>query len=90
MTVIAKLPDGRIIAKASISPVSRLSAGDIPIVVAVTDVRKVEEVLQWNLNTDPHTNATPTGTKVDGNTVGTTVHVGAGTTISGSVIAIGY
>jgi len=90
MTVIAKLPDGRIIAKASIPTTSILSAGDIPITVTVTDVKKVEEVLQWNFNTDPHTNATPTGTKVDGNTVGTTVYVGAGTTLSGEVIVIGY
>ena len=89
-TVLTVLPDGRVIAKASITATSRLTAGDIPIAVTVADLKKVEEVLQWNINTDPHTTYSVTGIKVDGNVVGATVYVAAGTTISGEVLVLGY
>ena len=58
--------------------------------VALPDLRAVECVLQVNLNTDPQTNATPQGIKITGNAVGMTVYVGAGTTVSGEVVAVGY
>jgi len=90
MTVITVLPDGRVIAKATVSATSRTTAGALPVTVTVTDVKKVEHVIQWNLNTSPQTNYSPTGIKITNNIIGATIYVAAGTTISGEVVALGY
>jgi len=90
MTVITVLPDGRVIAKATVSATSRTTAGALPVSVTVTDVKKVEYVMQWNLNTSPQTNYSPTGIKITNNIVGATIYVASGTTISGEVVVLGY
>lgn len=90
MTTVTILPDGRVIAKNTVAATSRTNAGALPVSVTIPDLRSVEYVLQFNLNTSPQTNATPTGIKITKNIVGATIYVGAGTTISGEVIAIGF
>jgi len=91
MTVVTQLPDGRIVAKASISAVTvPIGGGNQPITVTVTDLRRVEEVLQFNLNLDPGVNATPYGVSTDKNVVGATIYCSAGTTLSGEVVVVGH
>jgi len=90
LTVITILPDGRAIAKASLTAASRLNAGVLTFNVTFSDLKKVEYVIQCNLNTSPNTNATPQGIKPTQNVVGLTVYVGAGTTVSGDIFAIGH
>jgi len=88
--VITILPDGRVIAKASITATSRLTAGAIPITVTVTALKKVEKVLNYDISTSPQTNWSPTGLKITNNVVGVTIYVASGTTISGEVLVLGY
>jgi len=90
MTVITVLPDGRVIAKATVSAVHRLTAGPLAITVTVGDVRKVEEVLKWKLTADPQTNWSPVYEGAEKNVVGATIYVASGTTLSGEVIVLGY
>ncbi len=90
MTVITKLPDGRLIARQTITATSILSAGSIALTVSFPDLKKVEYALAVNLSTDPKTNATPQDITTEKNVVGMTVYVGAGTTVSGEVIALGF
>ena len=89
-TVLTILPNGKVLAYGTVSATSRLTAGAIPITVTIAALRKVEKVLQWNLNTSPQTNYSVTGIKIDGNVVGATVYVAAGTTISGEVVVLGW
>jgi len=87
--IVTKLPDGRIIVKESFGPADRLDAGVLNFVVTFTGLKKVEEIIDVNLVTDPVTNATPQEYDKSANVVGMTVYVGAGTTVSGEVIALG-
>lgn len=93
MTVIATLKDGRIIAKASITPVTKDSAGLVYTSATLTDLRRVEEVLNVNLTSTVQ--VTPQNITFGGgwgNVVGLSVYVGAstGTPITGYVVAIGF
>jgi len=90
LTVITILPDGRAIAKASLTAKSRTNAGALAFTVTFTDLKKVEYVIQCNLSTSPKTNATPQDFDYNKNIVGLTVYVGAGTTVSGDIFAIGH
>lgn len=90
MTVIALLADKRIIAQASITAVSRTTAGALAVTAAITELKKVEYVLQFNLKTSPDTNYSTEEISLDGNVAGATVYVAAGTTISGEIIGVGF
>lgn len=89
MSVI-ELPRGRFIAKTPIPATSRLTAGPISFTVVVSSQRGVEHLLSANLNTDPQTNATIQGVGISGNSVGFTVYVATGTTVSGDVYTVGF
>lgn len=90
MTVVTILPDGRIMARAALAAANRSSAGILAQSVTLTDLRKVEYLLQANINSDADTDATVKGSAASTNVVGLSIYVGAGTTISGEVIAIGF
>ena len=93
MTVVATLKDGRVIAKATItSAVDRVDAGKLYITATLTDLKTVEDVLQYNLNVVPNTTFAAEKATISGNVVGVTVNVGAGTTVEGTseIIAIGF
>lgn len=88
MTVIATLKDGRIIAKASITAVSKEEPGLVYTSATLSDLRKVEEVLQINLTS--LVQATAQNPTVSANVVGLSVYVGASGGVTGHVIAIGF
>jgi len=90
MTVVATLKDGRVIARAPIAQVIGAEAGNIAALATLSDLRQVEYVLQYNFTTSDDTNACPHDGKITGNVVGVTVCIGAATTVSGEVIAIGF
>jgi len=89
MTIISISADGKKVAVTSIPATSRLTAGELPITITIDDFNYVDYVLQLNLNTSPDTYAVPHDLKIDGNVVGITVYVGAGTTVSGEIITQG-
>jgi hypothetical protein len=90
MTVIATLKDGRIIAKAPITEVARSSPGLVYTSATLSDLRKVEEILQVNLTSTVQ--VTPQNpTVISGNVVGLSVYVGASVgSVTGHAIAIGF
>jgi len=91
VTIVATLKDGRVISKASITAVVLSAAGNAALKATVSDLRKVEYVLQWNVTTNPAQNIYgPRDTKITNNVVGTTVYAAGATTVAGEVIAIGY
>jgi hypothetical protein len=88
MTVVATLKDGRIIAKASISRTAMGAATSLS--ATITDLRKVENLLQVNLLSDANVGLHISGTSISGNVVGITVVPASGTTVSGEVIVVGF
>ena len=89
MTVVATLRDGRVVAKASITEVSRADAGLVYTSATLADLRRVETVLMVNLTS--LVQATPQNpTIVDANVVGLSVYVGASGGVTGEVVAVGY
>lgn len=91
MTVLATLKDGRLIAKASITEVSRATAGLVYTSATLTDLRAVEDVLAVNLTS--LVQATPQNITFGGgwgNVVGLSVYVGASGGVTGNVIALGF
>jgi hypothetical protein len=90
LTVVATLKDGRMIVKAVISSVTTGAAGSVATTATFPDLKKLEYVLQYNFDTSPATYAVPYNQKIDRNIVGVTVYVGAGTTLSGEAIGVGF
>ena len=90
MTVVSISADGKKKVVETISPTSILAAGHIPITVTFNDLNDVEYIIQFNFKTDPTTYAVPHDAKIEGNVAGVSVYVGAGTTLSGEVIAQGW
>jgi hypothetical protein len=90
MPLVSILPDGRVIAKDSTTLVVA-SSGNYAITVTISDLKTVEEVLQHKPSTDPLCDpGTPVNEKITGNVVGfTMVGVGAGTTLTIEVTAVG-
>lgn len=89
MTVVTVLPDGRVVAKASITEVSRATAGLVYTSATLAELRRVETVLGVNLTS--LVQATPQNpTVVDANVVGLSVYVGASGGVTGEVVAIGF
>jgi hypothetical protein len=88
MSIIALSANGKKISRQAITPVVGAS-GDVALAVTVTDLDKVDYLLQINLNTSPTTTGIPHDLAINGNVVGITVYAGAGTTLSGEIIAIG-
>jgi hypothetical protein len=90
VTIVATLKDGRIIARAAISTVEASGAGDVALTATVSELRKIEYVLQWNLSSTATSIHYPRNVSITNNTVGTTLYAVGATTISGEVLVIGY
>ena len=91
MTIVTVLPDGRTIARTPLTATPVLATTDTALpAVTVTDQKKVEYVLQINLNTTPDTYAVPHDASIAGNAVGLTVYAGAGTTVGGEILTVGF
>lgn len=91
MTVLTVLPDGRVIARAAFTSVVLGASGNAALTASVTDLRKVEYVLQFNITTSPARQVRgPRDAKIDGNAVGVTVYVAGATTVGGECICIGF
>lgn len=90
MTVVTILPDGRIIARTALAT-QNIATGAGAQSVTVADLRKVEYVLQLNIDSALKTTyAVLTGHGITNNAVGLSFVVGAGTTITGEIITIGF
>ena len=89
MTIVATLEDRRTIAKSSLTAASRVDAGILVFNITMNDLRSVENILQFNFISDPDTYAVPQDASINQNVIGVTIYVGAGTTLSGEVIAVG-
>ena len=91
MVIVTVLPEGRTIARTALTPTVVGATTDTALpAVTVTDQKKVEYVLQINLNTDPDTYAVPHDPYIAGNAVGLTVYTGAGTTVGGEILTVGF
>lgn len=91
MTVVATLKDGRVIARKALTAKVVAATTDTALAaVSVDDLRQVEYILQFNLTTSPDTYVHEHDAKITGNAVGVTVYAGAGTTVGGEVIVIGF
>jgi len=90
MTVLATLKDGRIIASGSITRTPIAATTATAISATISDLRKVESILQWNLTSDANVSLHVSGTSISGNIVGTTVYAASGTTVGGDAIVIGF
>lgn len=87
---ISILKEARIIAVGKTTVIAP-SAGSYAITITVPDLRKVEYVLNYKFTTDPICDpGTPVNEKIVGNVVGfTIVGVGAGTTLTAEILAVG-
>lgn len=90
MTVLGILKDGRLITSTAIARTPLAATTPTAISVTVTDLRKVEYVLSVQLMGDANAVLTAGGTSVYGNVVGVTVNSGAGTTVFGQMICVGF
>jgi len=97
MTILAVLPDGRVIAKGSFTAVWVLTGTTGYISATIADLRRVESVLGINLTTDKaHTVSPHSGPYISANVVGLSVYVGAapgaaaGTSVGGNVQVVGF
>ena len=95
MTVIITVGKGekrKIIAKASSDTITvPLSGGAQGLSAVVSSLKRIDNVIQVNLTTDPPVDASlPQNLHVERNTVGTTIVFGAGTTVSAEFVVIGY
>lgn len=94
MTVCATLKDGRIIAKGTITTVSRATSGLVYTSATIAELRKVEELLQVNLTS--LVQATPQNPTMGedygggANVVGLSVYLGGSGGVSGEAIVLGY
>ena len=95
MTVLATLKDGRIVAKGSLTTVARDTPGLVYTSATITDLRKVEEVLNVNLTapvqvTPQNVGYGPTA-GLDNNVVGLSVYVGMSVgQVSGEAVVLGF
>jgi hypothetical protein len=90
MTVLATLKDGRIIAKASIPTTYIDSTTPTAVSATISELRKVESLLNVNLSSVGNVGLHVTGTSISGNVVGITVVPAAGTTVTGEIVCLGY
>ena len=91
MVVVTILPDKRVIARAALTSRVVAAAGHAALApVAITDLKTVEYILKFNFITSPDTYVIDHDASITGNVVGVTVYAGAGTTISGEVICVGF
>jgi len=92
MTVVAKLADGRVIARdTSDQIVVPVGGGSQAVTITMKDLGVVEYVLQVNVTTDPVVQVSvPQNVKIDKNVVGMTLYFGAGTTLTVEAIAAGF
>jgi hypothetical protein len=91
MTVVGTLKDGRTVAKATLTQV--VGAGVVYLTVTITELQTIDAVLEVHtVSTDPKTYAYgPEHVTVAGNVVGFTLReVGAGTTLTAEVVALGF
>jgi len=92
MAVLATLKDGRVIASGSATYTVPIGGGNQPVAVTISELRKVEYVMQYKFTTDPLVDpGTPVNEKIVDNAVGCTIAgVAAGTTLTVEVIALGF
>jgi hypothetical protein len=90
LPVVATLPDGRVIAKASIPSTTFTAAGSATVTITFTDLKLVEAVLEFSLSTTTATNVTVQNVSISKNSISATIYVAAATTVSGEALAIGF
>ena len=92
MTVVARLPEGKLIARdASDTITVPVGGGAQAVTVTMKDLRVVEYLIQVNVTTDPVVQVSlPQNVKIDKNVVGMTLYFGAGTTLTVEAIASGF
>ena len=91
MTVVATLKDGRIKASGS-ATIKPTSAGDYPVTITISECRKVEKVINYNITVTPLVDpGTPVNTVITDNVVGCTLlGVAAGCTITVEAVVVGF
>lgn len=91
MAVVATLKDGRIKASGS-TTITPTAAGDYAITITISECRKVEKVVNYNITVSPLVDpGTPVNTVITDNVVGCTLlGVAAGCTITVEAIAVGF
>jgi len=88
--IVATLLDGRTIARGTSTYVFA-TAGNYAITVTINEHRITEKMIEYLPTTNPTTDpGTPTNVVITGNVVGfTLIGVGAGTTLTAEVVAVG-
>jgi len=90
MTVIGQTADGKKIVKVEGDAITVSVGGANQGVVVTTELARIDAVLQVNVKTDPIVDVgLPTNIDIDGPTIGLTLPVAAGTTLTPEIIAIG-
>jgi len=90
MTVLGRLKDGRLIAKAALSSMKTAAAGGVYTSATITELRLVESILGVNiLTSNPSMSVAPQNMGILTNVVGLTVYMSAGGTATGEVTVIG-
>lgn len=89
MALIALTADGKKIVSTSIPSQDRVDAGDLAYSIRVGEINKVEYILRCSFQTDPDTYAVEHDPDINDNLVGLSVYVGAGTSLSGEMVALG-
>jgi len=89
MAIIGQTTEGKKIVSVSIPSQDRVDAGDLTYSIRVGDINKVEYILRCNFQTDPDTYAVEHDPDINDNLVGLSVYVGAGTSLSGEMLALG-
>jgi len=92
VAIVARLPDGRFIARdASDTITVPVGGGAQAVTVTMKDLKQVEYVVQVNVTTDPVVDVSvPQNIAIDKNVVGMTLYCGAGTTLTVEAIATGF
>jgi len=91
MTVQGLLKDGRIIASANITTQRPTAAGYVTLTATVSDLRKAEKILKWDLTMTPIQRLENViNEQITDNIVGGTVYAAAGGTLSGSCTVLGF
>jgi len=92
MTIVTVLPDGKVVARGSSTVTVPLGGGDQPVTITFSELKNVEQVLQYNFHTNPIVDpGTPVNEKIEKNVVGVTLAgVAAGTTLTVEALVVGY
>jgi len=91
VAVLATLKDGRMKVSGS-TTIKPTGAGDYPITITISECRKVEKVVNYNITVEPLVDpGTPVNTVITDNVVGCTLlGVAAGCTLTVEAVVIGF